>query len=345
MFLMLPSNPLVKFVSQLYPKSIPMAIAIDTITTFTDFILEEQHTHKRATGRFTLLLEQIARSAKIIGSHVRESGLADILGQAGRKNAFAEEVQRLDEYSNQLLIKTLTTSEQVYAIISEEEDKPIMIDTEHRGEYIVFLDPLDGSSNIDTNAPIGTIFSIYHKDGGLLQKGREQIAAGYVMYGASTMLVYTTGERVDGFTLDPSIGSFLLSHPNIRIPEVGNMYSLNEAYSNHYDTPTKKFLEHVKQAPKVTSRYVGSLIADVHRTLLKGGIFLYPTDIHHPEGKLRLLLEVNPMALLTEAAGGMVWTPQGNPLEVLPVDIHERFPVILGSKESVTIYKSFYEHS
>lgn len=322
-----------------------MALNIEKITTFTDFILEEQHAHKRATGRFTLLLEQIARSAKIIGSHVRESGLADILGQVGRKNTFAEEVQRLDEYSNHLLIKTLTSSEQVYAIISEEEEKPIIVDKEHEGEYIVFLDPLDGSSNIDTNAPIGTIFSIYHKASGLLQKGREQIAAGYIMYGASTMLVYTTGERVDGFTLDPSIGSFLLSHPNIRIPEQGSIYSLNEAYSSRYDAQTKLFLDHFKQIPNATSRYVGSLIADVHRTLLKGGIFLYPTDTNHPKGKLRLLLEVNPMALLTEAAGGMVWTPQGNPLDTLPMDIHERFPVILGSKEQVATYQSFYERS
>lgn len=172
-----------------------MALAISKITTFTDFILEEQHTHKRSTGRFTLLLEQIARSAKIIGSHVRESGLVDILGKTGKQNSFSEEVQKLDEYSNQLLIKTLTSSEQVYAIISEEEEKPVMVDKEHQGEYIVFLDPLDGSSNIDTNAPIGTIFSIYHKSGGLLQKGREQVASGYVMYGASTMLIYTTGGR------------------------------------------------------------------------------------------------------------------------------------------------------
>ena len=322
-----------------------MALDIQALTTFTDFILEEQHTHKRATGRFTLLLEQIARSAKIIGSHVREAGLADILGEAGHKNSFAEEVQRLDEYSNNLLIKTLTASEQVFAIVSEEEDKPIMIDAAHQGEYIVFLDPLDGSSNIDTNAPIGTIFSVYHKGKGLLQRGREQIAAGYVMYGASTMLVYTTGERVDGFTLDPSIGSFLLSHPNIHIPEKGNTYSLNEAYSPFYDSPTQTFLQDIKQRDTMSSRYVGSLIADVHRTLLKGGIFLYPTDTNHPEGKLRLLLEVNPMSLLVEAAGGSVWTPQGNPLDVLPNTIHQRFPVILGSKENIATYQSYYANS
>ena len=322
-----------------------MAISIDTITTFTDFILEEQHVHKRATGRFTLLLEQIARSAKIIGSHVRESGLADILGKSGSKNSFSEEQQRLDVYSNSLLIKTLTSSEQVYAIVSEEEDKPIIVEKEHQGEYIVFLDPLDGSSNIETNAPIGTIFSIYHKGGGLLQKGHHQIASGYIMYGASTMLVYTTGERVDGFTLDPSIGSFLLSHPNIKIPEKGHIYSLNEAYSKLYDMPTQNFLDAIKQDTHTTSRYVGSLIADVHRTLLKGGVFLYPTDTLHSEGKLRLMLEVNPMAFLTKAAGGKVWTPLGNPLDIAPIDIHQRFPVILGSKENVTFYQSFYEHS
>jgi len=322
-----------------------MALTLEGITTFTDFILEEQHTHKRATGRFTLLLEQIARSAKVIGSHVRESGLADILGKAGHKNIFAEEQQRLDVYSNSLLIKTLTASEQVYAIISEEEDHPVMVEKEHQGEYIVFLDPLDGSSNIDTNAPIGTIFSIYHKGGGLLQKGRDQIAAGYIMYGASTMLVYTTGERVDGFTLDPSIGSFLLSHPDIKIPEKGNIYSLNEANSLLYDAQTQAFLTNLKLQPDVTSRYVGSLIADIHRTLLKGGIFLYPADSKHTEGKLRLTIEVNPMALLVETAGGKVWTPQGNPLDIVPVDIHQRFPVILGSKENVVSYQSFYASS
>ncbi len=322
-----------------------MAIDIHTITTFTDFILEEQHVHKRATGRFTLLLEQIARSAKIIGSHVRESGLVDILGKTGKTNAFAEEVQKLDDYSNSLLIKTLTTSEQVYAIVSEEEEKPIMVDAAHQGEYIVFLDPLDGSSNIDTNAPIGTIFSVYHKEKGLLQSGHSQIAAGYVMYGASTMLVYTTGDRVDGFTLDPSIGSFLLSHPNIRIPEKGNTYSLNEARSLSYDEPTKEYLAHIKRQENSSSRYVGSLIADVHRTLLKGGIFLYPTDKKYPEGKLRLMLEVNPMCLLIEAAGGAAWTPLGNPLDNVPLDIHQRFPVILGSKENIQSYQSFYANS
>lgn len=318
-----------------------MALNIDHITTFTDFILEEQRLHPRSTGRFTLLLEQIVNSAKIIGSHVRESGLVDILGKAGTTNAFSEEQQKLDVFTNHLLIKSLRSSEQVHAIISEEEEHAVMIE-EHHGEYVVFMDPLDGSSNIDTNSPIGTVFGVYHKGNGLLQKGRDQVAAGYVMYGASTMLVYTTGERVDGFTLDPSIGSFLLSHPNMKMPEKGNIYSTNEAYSAQYDQETQQYLQQMKHKEGMTSRYVGSMIADIHRTLIKGGIFLYPTDTKHPEGKLRLMLEVNPMALIVEAAGGSVWTPQGNPLDITPTAIHQRFPVILGSKENVEEYKSFY---
>lgn len=318
-----------------------MAIDIHKITTFTDFVLQQEH-HKSHSGNLTLLLEQIARAGKIIGSHVRESGLVDILGKTGRKNSFSEEVQKLDEYSNELLIKTLTNSGQTYALISEELPEPFFPDKEYEGNFVVFFDPLDGSSNIDTNGPVGTIFSIYEKtDSSLLQTGTKQIAAGYILYGASIMLVLSLGTGVYGFTLDPMIGSFLLSHPNIQIPENGTTYSLNEAYMPYYEETTQKYLNHLKQQEKMSSRYIGAMVADIHRILLKGGIFLYPKDKKHPEGKLRLTIEVNPLSFLVEQAGGKSFAAKGSPLDILPHHIHERTPIVLGSKKLVNAYISF----
>ncbi len=311
------------------------------IVTFTDFLLAEEEKHPHATGNFTLLLVQLENAAKIIASHVRESGLVDILGSTGKTNSFQEEVQKLDEFSNTKLTAMLQASGQTYALISEEVEHPIYTPKKQAGDYIVYFDPLDGSSNIDTNAPIGTIFSIYHKGKTLLQQGTKQVAAGYAIYGSSTMLVYTTGESVNGFTLDPSMGSFLLSHPDIKIPEEGSTYSLNEAYSPLFSTHIQAYLSSLKNKPKSSLRYIGSLVADIHRTLLKGGIFLYPSETKHPEGKLRLMLEANPMAFLIETAGGMAVQGHSPLLKAKPTHIHQRIPLIAGSRKNVLEYLQY----
>lgn len=313
------------------------------VPTLTDYILQEEKRAQHATGSFTKLIAQIENASKIIASHVKASGLVDILGKTGDINATGDEVQKLDQFSNDMLVNTLLQSGAVHAVVSEELEEPVFAPKEHDGKYIVFFDPLDGSSNIDTNCPIGTIFSIYHKDGGLLQPGRNQIAAGYIVYGASVMFVYTFGNGVNGFTLDPAIGSFLLSHPNIHIPDSGKIYSINEAYEHLYDEGTKNYLTHLKAEGKSRARYVGSLVADAHRTYIKGGIFLYPADKKQPEGKLRLTIEVNPFSFLTEQAGGKAVLADGtSPLDITPTQIHQRSPLIFGSKENVDTYLTFF---
>jgi len=316
----------------------------NSVLTLTDFILAEERKNPKATGRFTLLLTHIENAAKIIASHVKASGLVDILGKTGSINTFGEEVQKLDEFSNKLLVDMLINSGTVHAIVSEEMEETVFAPKEHDGEYIVYFDPLDGSSNIDTNCPIGTIFSIYHRDGGLLQEGNKQLAAGYIIYGSSVMFVYTYGNGVNGFTLDPSIGSFLLSHPKMTMPESGKIYSINEAYENFYDAGTKAYLTHIKDEGKSRARYVGSLVADMHRTFIKGGIFLYPADKKQPEGKLRLTIEVNPFAFLCEQAGGKaVSFGATNPLTTMPKHIHERSPIVMGSTENVEKYLEYIQ--
>lgn len=310
------------------------------IPTLTDHILYEQKRFKKASGNFSILMTLIENTTKIIVSHVRASGLVDIMGKTGATNSFGEEVQKLDEFSNQLLRDNLLSSGLVHAVVSEEEEKEVYA-KEKDGEYIVFFDPLDGSSNIDTNSPIGTIFSIYHKDGGLLQKGEKQVAAGYVIYGSSAMIVYTSGNGVNGFTLDPAIGSFLLSHQDMKIPESGNIYSINEAYEEFYDEPIKNYLDSLKKSGKSKARYVGSLVADLHRTLIKGGIFLYPSDKKQPEGKLRLMLEVNPFALIFREAGGKSLSGKSDPLELMPKTIHDRTPLVAGSIKNIEEFLSF----
>ncbi len=314
------------------------------VPTLTDYILQEEKKAKHATGSFTKLIAQIENASKIIASHVKASGLVDILGKTGNVNATGDEIQKLDQFSNDILMNTLLQSGVVHAIVSEELEEPVFAPKEHDGDYIVFFDPLDGSSNIDTNCPIGTIFSIYHKKGGILQPGRNQVAAGYIIYGSSVMFVYTFGHGVNGFTLDPAIGSYLLSHPNMTMPESGKIYSINEAYESLYDESTKKYLRHLKDEGKSRARYVGSLVADAHRTYIKGGIFLYPADKKKPEGKLRLTIEVNPFAFLTEQAGGKAVLASGkSPLDITPKQIHERSPLIMGSKENVDQYLSFFK--
>jgi fructose-1,6-bisphosphatase I len=252
-----------------------------SVVTLTDYLLEERKKNKHD---LVILLHQIEDVGKILASHVKASGLVDILGKTGQKNSFGEEVQKLDEFANNLLTTTLLNGGQVHAIVSEEESEARYATKPNDGDYIVYFDPLDGSSNIDTNCPIGTIFGIYHKKNGLLQPGREQIAAGYILYGASVMFVYSTGNGVNGFTLDPAMGSFLLSHPNITIPTEGKIYSINEGYTDTFSPNVRSYLQKVK-SDGAGLRYVGSMVADLHRTLLKGGIFLYPSTTSKPEGK------------------------------------------------------------
>lgn len=306
-------------------------------TTLTEFILQEEKKFKHATGSLTLLLTQIENAGKIVASHIKKTGLVDIIAETGTKNVFAEEVKKIDDFSNELLVDTLTASGQVGNLASEEMEEEIVVDK--KGHYNIFFDPLDGSSNIDVGITVGTIFSIYHNSGELLQQGSKQVAAGYILYGTSVMFVYTHGAGVNGFTLDPSVGSFLLSHPDMKIPQKGSMYSINEAYSPWWDEATKKYIDAVKSAG-YKSRYVGCLVADGHRTLIKGGIFLYPADKKSPQGKLRLMYEVNPFAFIIEQAGGKAVSGKGSPLDILPTNLHQRVSIALGSPDDVNQYLS-----
>lgn len=315
------------------------------VTSLNEFILSEEKRFKNATGTFTLLLTDIENAVKIIASHVKKTGLVDLMGATGKKNVFAEEVQKLDKFANDVLVETLTSTGHVSAIVTEELDKPLLLKN-NDGEYMVYMDPLDGSSNIDVNLNVGTIFSIYHKDENLLQPGKKQVAAGYIVYGPSVMFVYTCGAGVNGFTLDPAIGSFLLSHENIKTPENGKTYAINESYYNRYPDYIKKYLDFIKTEDKTSGkpyslRYASAMIADVHRVLLKGGIFLYPENSKSPEGKLRLMYEINPMSFIILQAGGAASSRGKNPLEIIPTSVDERAPIALGSKNLVNEYRSF----
>ncbi len=312
-------------------------------STLTQFLIEEQWKFKEASGEFTGLLVDIATAAKVISREINKAGLNDILGYQGGQNVHGEQVQKLDLFANDTFIQTLSPAKQLIAIVSEEMEDPYQVsEISPKGKYVLLMDPLDGSSNIDVNISIGSIFSIYRRksDGGratmedFLQSGRLQVCAGYVLYGSSTMLIYTTGYGVHGFTLDPGIGEFLLSHENMRIPEEGKIYSINEAYTSHWDEGTRKYVEEAKKGEK-TARYVGSLVADFHRNLLKGGIFLYPADSRNPDGKLRLLYEASPLAYIVEQAGGKATTGKGAILDLIPEKLHQRVPLIIGSKKDV----------
>lgn len=299
------------------------------ITTLTQFIIEEEKKNPQAQGDFSLLLINIQEIGKIIASHIKRTGLVDIIGKTGNVNAYDEEVQKLDEYSNKLFVDVLSKTGLVSWIASEELPDPILVNK--NGKYMVFFDPLDGSSNIDVNINIGSIFSIYKTENNPLQPGNKLIASGYILYGPSVMLVYATENSVNGFTLDPSIGSFILSHKNIKIPEKGNIYSINEAMSDDWNDKTKKYINFLK-SQKYKARYVGSMVADIHRTLIKGGVFLYPGN------KLRLNFEINPMGFLIKAAGGDVISEGKNPLELIPDKIDQKIPVIIGSKFEIKNY-------
>ncbi len=313
-------------------------------------ILDLQRLHPSASGDFTSLLNDISFAAKIIAREVGHAGLVeDILGSTGEENVQGEVVQKLDDYANRAMLRCLGRRGQVCLLASEELEKPVLREVgSGSGDYVVVFDPLDGSSNIDANVSIGTIFSIYRRrtlsgvpgDEDLLQPGSELLAAGYVIYGSSTMFVYTTGHGVHGFTLDPSIGEFLLSHENIRMPFAAQIYSVNEGNEPHWSPTVREIVRRLKYGrsddnPGLTARYIGSLVADFHRNLLYGGVFLYPADEGHTDGKLRLLYEAAPLALIAEHAGGYASDGRGSILEIQPVDLHQRVPLFIGSRENV----------
>ena len=324
--------------------------------TLGEFIIENQSAFRYTSGELSRLLNSLRLAAKVVNHEVNKAGLIDILGAAGDVNIQGENQQKLDVYANEVFIKTLTKRNIVCGIASEEEDDFIAInskDENHQNKYIVLIDPLDGSSNIDVNVSVGTIFSIYRrvtpvgkpvtiKD--FLQKGSEQVAAGYIVYGTSTMLVYTTGHGVNGFTLNPAIGSFYLSHPNMKFPENGNIYSVNEG--NYLDFPLgiKKYIKYCQEEAgdrPYTSRYIGSLVSDFHRNMIKGGIYMYPKGSRNPNGKLRLLYECNPMAFLAEQAGGKSSDGYLRTLDVMPTSLHQRVPFVCGSKQMVEKAEEF----
>jgi fructose-1,6-bisphosphatase I len=318
--------------------------------TLERHILEGQLAAKGATGELTALLQQITLSTKIIASRVNMAGLADVLGLTGETNVQGEEVQKLDELANNVLIRNLSRGGKVCALGSEEDDQPIYVpDGYPSGKYVVMFDPLDGSSNIDVNVSIGTIFGVHERRspaGGkgsvddLLQPGIKQVAAGYVIYGSSTMLVYSTGQGVHGFTLDPSVGEFFLSHVDIKIPNRGKIYAVNEGNAATWEEGVRKWAEWMKTPSEdktrpYSARYVGSLVADFHRTLLKGGVFAYPADKKNKAGKLRLMYEAAPLAFLVEQAGGAASTGTQRVLDIEPTELHQRVPLYIGSKADV----------
>ncbi len=323
--------------------------------TLETFIMEGMLGSPAATGVFTSLLNQIAFAAKLVTSQVRKAGLANVLGYTGDVNVQGEQVMKLDELANETLVSTLARRGHCAAIASEELDEIHVITHDKSARYVVMFDPLDGSSNIDVNISIGTIFGVMRRDPeaavgpeSFLKPGRQLAAAGYVIYGSSTMLVLSTGREkgVHGFTYDPSVGEFFLSHENIKTPERGSTYSINEGNSCRWPDPVRRWAETVKGEDKAAgypygARYVGTLVADAHRTLLKGGIFAYPADNKSPEGKLRLLYEANPFAFLFEAAGGKATNGVDSILDIVPTKLHQRTALVLGSVKDVDTFSSF----
>jgi fructose-1,6-bisphosphatase I len=325
--------------------------------TVTEHILAKQRENPEATGAFTRLLSELIVASKIIAREVNKAGIADILGYAGRENVQGEEVQKLDEFANQTIIQRMGHIGQLCVMASEEHADIIPIPPQYpKGNYVLICDPLDGSSNIDVNVSIGTIFSVHRRitsddeDGTLsdvLQPGYRQVAAGYFVYGSSTMMVYTTGRGVHGFTLLPGIGEFLLTHENIRIPERGKIFSVNETYYNYWSEGVRRLVDYFKAPdtkPAYTARYIGSLVSDFHRNLLKGGIFMYPADSKDPKkphGKLRLMCEANPLAFVAKDAGGYASDGERAILEIEPRELHQRVPLFIGSKEDVQMAERY----
>lgn len=324
--------------------------------TLARHIYEEERKYPEATGELSDLLHDLSLAAKVISLEVNKAGLVDILGFTGSSNVHGEEVKKLDVYAHEMLIKAMDHGGHLCVMASEEDEDIIHIPPEfYIGKYVLLFDPLDGSSNIDANVSIGTIFSIYRRissgngPGTLedcLQPGFKQVAAGYIIYGSSTIFVYTAGNGVHGFTLDPSFGEFILSHPNIRTPKKGKIYSINEGNYLYWHPGLKKYIKWLQEEDKSTgrpysSRYIGSMVADIHRNLLYGGIFMYPADIRNPNGKLRLMYECNPMAFIVEQAGGRASDGKRRILEIQPEKLHQRVPIFIGSEEDVLMVEKF----
>lgn len=327
------------------------------IVTIERHIIEGERAHPGATGDFSALLRDLTLAFKVIWREVSKAGLVNILGLTGRTNIHGEEVKKLDAFADEVIYRAMDHGGHLCVMASEENEEVLHIpDGYPTGKYVLLYDPLDGSSNIDALVTIGTIFSIYRRitPGGkgtmqdCLQPGYKQIAAGYCLYGSSTMLVYTTGDGTHGFTFDPSIGEFLLSHENIRIPRRGKIYSVNEGNYRWWHDGMKKYVKYLQEEDKDTkrpysSRYIGSMVADVHRTLLYGGIFMYPGDTRNPDGKLRLMYEANPVAFIVEQAGGRAGNGVSRILDVKPASLHQRTPLFVGSDEDVCIAEEFVQ--
>jgi fructose-1,6-bisphosphatase I len=328
------------------------------IITLTRHIIDEQLKYPEATGEFTNLMNDICFAAKRISYHTNKAGLLDVLGATDKVNVQGETVQKLDVFAHHTLVKALDHGGNLCCMASEEEEDIIPIPEQYPlGKYVCLFDPLDGSSNIDANVSVGTIFTIYRRitpDGtpgkleDCLQPGYKQICAGYVVYGSSTMLVYSTGNGVHGFTLDPSFGEFLLSHPDMKIPKKGNIYSVNESNYDYWDEPVKNYIHYIKATDQKTgrplnSRYIGSMVPDFHRNLLHGGIYLYPPSSKAPRGKLRLVYEANPMAFIAEQAGGRASDGQSDITRIEPEKLHQRVPLYIGSEEDVNLVEEFIQ--
>ena len=324
--------------------------------TLGEFIIENQDSFKYSSGELSRLLNGLRLAAKVVNHEVNKAGLVDILGEAGDTNIQGEHQQKLDVLANEKFIQTLKKREIVCGIASEEEDDFIRInsfDKQHQNKYVVLIDPLDGSSNIDVNVSVGTIFSIYRRItpigtpvtiADFLQPGTQQIAAGYIVYGTSTMLVYTTGDGVNGFTLNPALGTFYLSHPNMQFPETGTIYSVNEGNYVHFPQGVKDYIKYCQMEEDdrpYTSRYIGSLVSDFHRNMIKGGIYMYPKSSKAQEGKLRLLYECNPMAFIAEQANGLASDGKGRILEIIPTALHQRVAFFCGSRKMVEKAEEF----
>ena len=329
---------------------------MDRHKTLGEYIIDNQREFQYSSGELSRLLSSIKLASKVVNHEVNKAGLVDILGAAGDTNIQGEDQQKLDVYANEVFMRTLVNREIVCGIASEEEDEFVIIEGKnksHDNKYIVLIDPLDGSSNIDVNVSVGTIFSIYRRVSPLgtpvskedfLQPGNLQVAAGYVVYGTSTVLVYTTGHGVNGFTLNPAIGTFYLSHPNMTFPDDGNIYSINEGYYSHFPQGVKDYLKYCQEEKDnrpYSARYIGSLVSDFHRNMIKGGIYLYPTSSKAPQGKLRLLYECNPVAFLAEQAGGKATDGYRRILEIKPTELHQRVPIFVGSKNMVHTLEEF----
>ena len=324
--------------------------------TLGEFIIENQKAFQYSSGELSRIINSIRLAAKVVNYKVNKAGLVDIIGAAGEQNIQGEDQQKLDVYANEVFIQTLINREIVCGIASEENDDFITVqgsDNCHNNKYVILMDPLDGSSNIDVNVSVGTIFSVFRRitpigtpvtSEDFLQPGINQVAAGYVIYGTSTMLVYTTGFGVNGFTLNPAIGTFYLSHPNMKFPKDGNIYSVNEGNYVHFPQGVKDYIKYCQREEEdrpYTSRYIGSLVADFHRNMIKGGIYIYPTSSKAPKGKLRLLYECNPMAFIAEQAGSSATDGENRILDIQPTSLHQRTPLYIGSKVMVDEAMSF----